>query len=181
MPIKLIRLITVFLWITFFFVGGSMLTFGYYYFLDPVAPDITMHSAEIIDRSGPSDGALDRPGVFEVARVVESRSPPKTGILHAYFEIQPPEAEPMLLDGRLITPDRTRYEIAQVEVTIAPGIHRRSRLWQVPQLLPPGDYVYKSRIEFENIMGRKVSVEFPPIPVKLSGHGWPRLPQGDLK
>ncbi len=173
-----VRLMNIGLWITFFFVTASMLAFGYLFFLDPVAPKIEVLESRLVDHSGPNTGILDRPGFFEVQRVVRS-SATRRGTLYAYFESARADDPLELPSGEVVIPDRTRFEIAHVDVTIQKGIHRRDRYWEVPRLLPPGEYVYRSRVEFCNLLSKCVTVEWPPIPVTLSGHDWPKEGRND--
>lgn len=167
-----VRLMQVGLWVTFAFVTGTMLALLWYRVLDPVAPRIVVHSTELIDHSGGYPDVLDRPGVFEVRRVIES-SATASGTLHAYF-VQRSSGRPLELpDGRMVVPDDTRFETAAVRVVFDKGVHLRDRIWEVPRLLPPGDYYYYSRVEFCNVMLRCVWVDLPGVPVVLSGEGWP--------
>lgn len=152
--LRLLPYVTFALYLMLAFVFGSFLVFLYWRFFDPVAPNISVVSTEVVDHGH---------GQFEVRRLVESDRT-MSGTLHAEFERKPPTPPIRRPDGTEVVPDRSKYEIASVGVLIEQGRHQRDRFWQIPLALLPGDYVYRSRVEFCNSFRlRCVTVEFPPI------------------
>ncbi len=162
----MIRLVNIGLWITFVFVTASICAFTYLVLLDPIAPRIEVLESRIIDHSDRGRRTVEGQWLFEVQRVVRS-SRPGNGVLFAYFESAKEEEPIVLPGGEKVIPDRARFEISRVDVTIEQGTHRRDRFWLAPTRLPPGDYRYVSQVEFCNIIRHCTRVAFPPIPISL--------------
>jgi hypothetical protein len=142
------------------FVAPLIGVFVWWHWLDPIAPRITVEHSEIHDRTPP--GVRGGRGLFEVVRVVTSdRTAPCS--VHAFFE-RSDSGGAGSFQGRPVVRDRTTFAIAPASTMVEEGTHRRDRLWEVPQGLPGGNWIYRSHLRFCNPL-RCVDMPLPSLPV----------------
>lgn len=144
-------------------VSTTALIFGYWRFLDPVAPRMEVEHAEIrqIDMAA---GLQSAARVFEVIRILTSDRD-AAGTLRASFKIVPDDAT-TTFQGRPVQRDPTTFNMHPVPINVAKGRHLRDRLWVVPIIIVPGHYEYNASYEFCN-PARCVRHHFDPMRIML--------------
>src|SRR5690349_20577521 len=136
-----VRILMFGIWAGVIVSAGGLSLICYWKFVSP-APRMHVIHSEIAAMPG-GGAVLHRPGVFEVRRVTESDAD-ATGRISALFEHKPPADPIRLPDGREAIPDRMQFQLADATEFIERGRHYRTRIWETPRLLPPGEYIYRS-------------------------------------
>jgi hypothetical protein len=135
---------------------------------------------DLDDNEGAEDAVpvLHRPGVFQVTRRITASHSAETRIF-VFFET-PADVEANTSSDNITPaeklearPSKLSFQITEVIEHIEAGTHWRSRVYETPRVLPPGDYVYQSVERYCNPL-RCEDFRLPPIPVRLAGPAEPQ-------
>lgn len=160
------------------FISACFLGLIAWWRLTSPAPDVAVRD-NTIRTPGPETGrdeagayVLRRPGTFEVVRLLEVRGGARDyrGTVTSIFVHRPEPGSRTLLDGREAIPDSMAWALSEMQDTIHGGPpHLRSRVMEIPRLLPAGDYWYRAIWRFcQPFNVRCDEVRFPDIPVVLA-------------
>jgi hypothetical protein len=149
----------------------------------PIIPNITVHESyirDLDDNEGAEDAipTLHRPGVFQVTRRISAAASAETRVF-VFFETPADVEIGASLNGvtteekQSARPSKLSFQIAEVIEHIERGTNWRSRVYETPRVLPPGDYVYRSVERYCNPL-RCEDFPLPPVPVRLAGPAEPQ-------